>query len=127
MSSEDLSDSGSEYAPGASDEEVSGESDVSYDSNEELFNECEPIVEEGWSFMADPCKDKPPGPLPVFSDATGISGNVAQFTCPQDAFINFFDSEVIDKLCEWLNKRANEYSTLQSPLWRPVGRDEGYV
>ena len=86
MSSDDLSDSGSEYVPGASDEEVSGDSDVSYDSEEELFNENESIVEQGWCLMADPFCDMCPDPLPAFSDATGISGHLVQFICPHDVF-----------------------------------------
>ena len=86
MSSDDLSDSGSEYVPGASDEEVSGDSDVSYNREEELLNENESIVEEGWRFMADAFSDMRLESLPVFSNATGISGHMAHFTCPCDAF-----------------------------------------
>ena len=129
MSSDEHSDSESEYAPSASEEEESDWSDVSYGSDEE-FDENEPIVEEGWSFMADPFKDERPDPLPDFTtDATGISGHVSQFQCPRDAFTYFFDSEVMDKLCEWMNNRANEYFAVTGKrkvnglLWRPVDRE----
>ena len=116
-------ESGSEYAPGTSDEEIGGDSDVSDDSDEE-FNDIESIVEEGWRFMADPFSDVRPDPLPVFTAATGISCHVPQFTCPREAFCYFFDSEVIDKLCEWINSRVNEYFTgkrrVNGLLWRTV-------
>ena len=93
MSSDELSDSGSEYQPGTSDREesdMSGESEVYDDSDEELCANGESIVEEGWRFMADPFSDSRPDPLPPFDDAaTGISTHVEQFTCPREAF-SFF-------------------------------------
>ena len=81
MCSDDLSDSGSEYVQGASNEEVSGDSDVSYDSDEELLCDNEycwaGLAPHGGSVQSD-------------RDGTGISGHVPQFTCPRDAFCFIF-------------------------------------
>ena len=55
MASDNLSNYGSEYLPGTSDEEerdVSGNSDVYDDSDEEICGESASIVKQGWSFMA---------------------------------------------------------------------------
>lgn len=101
------SDSGSVYLPGSSDKEESDESYVSKerelenDSDEELCEECEPLIEDGWQFMSDTFEDSRPTPLPVFGDSdVGIAASVPQFTCPCTAFCYFFDSAVIGKLCE---------------------------
>ena len=64
--------------------------------------------------MANPLKDVCPDSvgLPASDDAAvGISSHVEQFACPSDAFCYYFDEEVIDKLCEWMNIKANEYFT----------------
>ena len=45
----------------------------------------------------------------LFDDgAIGISSHMEQFTYPREAFSYFFDGEVIDKLCEWMNSRTNK-------------------
>ena len=57
------SESGSEYLPGASEEEDSDDSDFSdieFDSDEEFSDEPEPLVEDGWRFMSDPFSDARP-------------------------------------------------------------------
>ena len=141
MSSDSASESGSEYLPGSSDDEesdeshVCGESELEDDSDEELYEEdIEPFIEEGWQFMSDPFADARPNPLPVFSDAdAGIVSSVPQFSCPREAFCYFFDSDVIDKLCQWMNARAAAHFTatgkrkVNGLLWRSVGADEMYV
>ena len=70
MSSDDLSESGSEYLPGPSDEEESSDSDASdgeYDVSDELLLEIESVEEEAWRFMSDPFSDVHLDPLPLFT------------------------------------------------------------
>ena len=62
MSDNSGSEPGSEYLPGASEEEDSDDSDFSdieYDSDEEFSDEPEPVVEDGWRFMWDPTPTHP--------------------------------------------------------------------
>ena len=55
MSSDKLSDSGSEYVPGFCDEQGSDDSDVfDEDSGGELRGDSDPIVEQGWCFISEP-------------------------------------------------------------------------
>ena len=64
MSSDDTSESGSEYVPGSCDEndsDVSDEIGVSDDSDADFLEDNEPIEEEGWTLWPtrlmtlDPC------------------------------------------------------------------------
>ena len=67
--------SGSEYLPSSSEGEdsdesyMSGESDLDDDSEGELFEDNEPVVDDGWEFMSDPFIDTCPDPVPLFDDA----------------------------------------------------------
>ena len=93
MSHNSVSESGLEFFSGISDEEqsgesyVSGESELENDSGEELYDESEPLTEDGWQFVPDPFVDTRPNPLPMFNDAyVGIATSVPQFSCPCEAF-----------------------------------------
>ena len=88
MSDDSASESGSEYLPNTSDEDSdSGDSYLDDDSDNELMEDNEPIVEEGWQFLPDPFSDVRLDPTPEFNEEdAGISVCVPYFTHPCDAF-----------------------------------------
>ena len=92
------SSSDSEYIPSdhdSDDASVSGESDMENDSDEELYEDIEPVMDSGWVFMADPFSDVRPQPLPAFAsdeDASLLSllsrlSVSAPFSSPKDSFL----------------------------------------
>lgn len=111
MSDDSISDSGQEYLPDLSDDySDSCYSCLEDDSDTEILQDIEPIVDEGWQFITDPFCDKRPDPPPDFTEGdNGISVCAPDFTCPRDAFCFFFCDDDIDRLCEWMNARAEEY------------------
>ena len=58
------------------------------DIGEELRGDSEPIVDQGWCFISEPFRATRPNSMPMFSEVSGISGHVVQFTCPRYAFCN---------------------------------------
>ena len=60
------------------------------DRCEELRGDSEPIVEQGWCFISEPFSATRPNSMPVFSEVSGISVHVVQFTLryPRYAFCN---------------------------------------
>ena len=131
------SESGSEYLPGASEEEDSDDSDFSdieFDSDEEFSDENEPVVEDGWQYMSDPYSDARPDPLPLVTAApASLASCVPHFSSPHEAFRYYFDDELIDKMCTWMNKRAAEYfrttgkRKVHGLIWKDVEAKEMYV
>ena len=83
------SESGSEYLPGASEEEDSDDSDCSdieFDSDEEFSDENEPVVEDGWQYVSDPYSDVRPEPLPLVTAApAALASCVPHFSSPHEA------------------------------------------
>ena len=116
MSSED-----DEYEPNSDDEDLSDSESSEYDSEDDMddmFYESyeEPAVDvDGWGLMIDPFNDVRPNPLPVYPDdgQAKLKDSVDIFECESDAFLAFFDLEIINKLCTWMNQRAEEYFKLR--------------
>ena len=85
-------------------------------SDEEISVEGEPIVENGLRAV----HGRPfEGRLPRFARPTcllmmpprGFQATWKNLHAPKGCFFYYFDDEVIDKLCEWMNIKANEYFT----------------
>lgn len=56
-------ESDQDYVPGEEESDdgvMSCDSDVSYDSDNEIPDEVEPVVDEGWQYLADKFKDNLP-------------------------------------------------------------------
>ena len=140
----DMEDSdGSDYLPEEhSCSESEDDSDCFSDDSddEDTLLQLEPIslpvLDDDWHFMSDPLADARPDPLPNFSGATmgQVRENIPDFTCPREAFCYFFDNDLINKLCEWMNMRAAEYFTanplkrkVNGLIWKPATIDEMYV
>ncbi|MPC73708.1 hypothetical protein E2C01_068045 [Portunus trituberculatus] len=104
--SDQASDSDPEYVPGDSeDSDDSCASDCDYDTNDDIGNDVEPVVDQGWRFMGDPFSDTRPDPLPLFHGvmddadlAMPSTTTVPSFTSPKDAFIHIFDNNVVDAM-----------------------------
>ena len=69
MSDRHSTDYGSDYVPEHENSDVSGESDCDYDSDDDFLDDIERVVEQGWTFMADPfaptlCLCNLPSPSP---------------------------------------------------------------
>ena len=69
MSDQVSTDSDSEYVPGVGDSDDS-DSDYEYDSDDNIPDDVEPVVDQGWRFMGDPFSDARPDPLPLFAGTT---------------------------------------------------------
>ena len=102
MSDDESTDSGSEYVPGDSDDsDESCDSDYEYDSDD-IPDDAEPVVDQGWRFVGDPFTDARPDPVPLFAGAIDDADpailsttTVPSFTSPKDALMHFFDNNSI--------------------------------
>ena len=112
MASGGDSSSDSDFIPGASDSEASSE--FSDDSDWEVEHEPhDPLSEDGWEVLINYEDDFRPDAIPDFTAGCGASGEirheVPNFTSPVEAFLYFFDGELVDSLVMWMNERASEY------------------
>lgn len=108
------------------------DSDDDYDSMTDDETEA-PEVEtmESQKLVADLFTNKPTDPLP--QSASQLSGQNPALgdSCLMsfaDAFKLFFDGELVEKLCEWVNKRAAQFLTdnhenkgsVNGIIWHPA-------
>ena len=143
MSDQVSTDSDSEYVPGLGDSDHSDEScgsDCEYDSDDDIPDDVEPVVDQGWRFVGDPFTDARPDPVPLFTGAIDDADPailsttiVPSFTSPKDAFMHIFDNNVVDAMCTWMNERTDKYIAetgkrkINGVVWAPVTRADMYV
>lgn len=119
-------------------DERDSESDSSF---EELEEDDASDVNEGgntedWKFISDVFGDKRPSALPDFTTVfSGVNPGLEKPIFPCDAFKLFFDTEVVTKMCEWTNERAEKFfdshpennRKVNGLRWRPVSVDDMYT
>ena len=83
--------------------------------------------------------DSRPDAVLLLSDPShGVIGSFSSddddFPSPASVFSYFFDEEMVDTLCHWINERANKYkedfpekNTIHGLMWKNVNRSELHV
>lgn len=75
--------------------------------NKELSENEVREMEGGWRLISDTFSNMHEDPLLEYlDDQCGICDTQDQFRSPSRTFKQFFDKEVVEKLCEWANKKA---------------------
>ena len=89
-----------------------------------------------WNLIGDVFRDERPNPLPDFTSVfSGVNPALEVPSTPSDAFKLFFDEDVVSKLCQWTNERAEKFFAsrpqtdrkVNSLRWRPVTVDDMYT
>lgn len=131
------SSSDEDYIPDFEDED-SDDLSEEFEDEEEEFSEDEALeMEGGWTLIPDLFSDKREDPLPDYLGAPcGISEtHKDRVASPGSAFKQFLDREVIEKLCEWTNKRAEMFfaqhpekrGRVNSLKWKEVLENDMYT
>lgn len=137
MSDSELSDEDIEWIPsddGASTDDGSFEEELS----EDISDDDEQNVSGGWNLLRDPFSDVRPEDVPTLTTLyEGINEALEGYQCftAYDAFILFFSDEVMEKLCQWTNEKAEIFFN-KNPAknrktnglsWKQVSKSDMYT
>lgn len=134
MSGPDNSDE--EWVPPSSDSE--SEDTIEEDFSDDITSDDEQVISDGWKLLIDPFSDVRPDAVPPLSTLyEGINEALEDYACRTalDAFTLFFSEEVMNKLVQWTNEKAENFfhehpekkRKIHQLLWREVTKSEMYT